>query len=166
MKELLAFVETNRVKSHDRFAAALCLLPHGLLASGSGFGEEVPIRVRDMLSGAEIAQLISTKTDWCTVLAMTCLPDGRLASGGEDGIIRIWDLASGTETDELHGHNNWVVGLCVLPSGRLASSSGDNTVRLWNLVTNTETNWAVMNRSSVYASWRTDDLHSPIRYWT
>jgi WD40 repeat protein len=72
------------------------------------------------------------------------LPDGRLASGSGDNVIRLWDVTTGAETARLNGQVHWVDALCVLPDGRLASGSQDTTIRLWDVKTGAET--ARLNR--------------------
>jgi hypothetical protein len=66
-----------------------------------------------------------------SVWALTALPDGRLASGGDDGAVRVWDLRSGKViSHELHRF--YVRALAVLPCGRLASASFDSTVKVFD----------------------------------
>lgn len=66
------------------------------------------------------------------VFAVTWLSDERIASGGRDAIIRIWDADSGHEVARLLGHEDYVWSLAVSPDGRrLFSGSGDGTVRIW-----------------------------------
>ena len=69
--------------------------------------------------------------------SVNCLavsPDGRwLASGGEDGIICVWDIGSGRRLKSMRGH-----GLhCTLEFSRdgtvLVSGCADNSVRVWDV---------------------------------
>ncbi len=62
-------------------------------------------------------------------------PDGAtLASGGDDGLIKTWDLATGVERLTLEGHTGAVRALAFAPDGKtLASGGSDGAVRLWNL---------------------------------
>lgn len=61
-------------------------------------------------------------------------PDGtRLATGGEEGLIQLWEPGAGASR-ELTGHHGPIRVLRFSPDGRrLASGSGDHTVRLWDL---------------------------------
>jgi WD40 repeat protein/predicted Ser/Thr protein kinase len=65
--------------------------------------------------------------------------DGRLASAGADGTVRVWDVAVGKELLTLKGHSGRVAGVAYSPDGRrLASAGADETVRVWDAVSGHE----------------------------
>ncbi len=76
----------------------------------------------------------------CEVEAVAVSPDGSLAaSGGADGIIKLWEPDKGREVAVLEGHTDIVCDLAFSPDGaRLASASDDRTVRLWSVATGRE----------------------------
>ncbi|MEQ8667861.1 MAG: protein kinase [Pirellulales bacterium] len=67
-------------------------------------------------------------------------PDGRrLASGGDDNTIKLWDVETGEEVSTLTGHAKGVRSVAFSPDGRrLASGGGDNTIKLWDVETGEE----------------------------
>ncbi|MGH3888567.1 MAG: WD40 repeat domain-containing protein [Pseudonocardiaceae bacterium] len=61
-----------------------------------------------------------------------------LATGHADGVVRLWDPATGTALRTLEGHSGWVRALAADPGGGwLASAGADGVVRLWDPATGT-----------------------------
>jgi WD40 repeat protein len=61
------------------------------------------------------------------------LTDGRLVSGSGDGVLRLWDMSSGTCMSTLTGHMGMVGCVLQLTDGRLVSGSFDRTLKLWDV---------------------------------
>ncbi|MGH3807075.1 MAG: TIR domain-containing protein [Pseudonocardiaceae bacterium] len=74
-----------------------------------------------------------------SVFAVVFSPDGRiLASGGEDQMVRLWNVADPAHPvplgQPLTGHTSTIRSVAFSADGRiLASGSDDQTVRLWNV---------------------------------
>ncbi|WP_026734639.1 NACHT domain-containing protein [Fischerella sp. PCC 9605] len=85
-------------------------------------------------TGANLIDCVFTKV-LGSVLAVGFSPDGKLlASGDYDGVVCLWEAASGREILTCKGHTNSVCAIAFSPDGQiLASSSADQTVRLWHV---------------------------------
>ena len=71
------------------------------------------------------------------VYGVTFSPDGRiLASAAEDGVIKLWDPASGQELRSIAAHSNCANDLSFSRDGRFLASAGcDQTVKIWDTAT-------------------------------
>jgi hypothetical protein len=71
----------------------------------------------------------------CNTVGWNCSAD-LVASGHNDGTVRLWDAVSGKAIRTLAGHAGAVMSVAFSPdSHTLASGSYDNTVRLWDIAT-------------------------------
>ena len=88
--------------------------------------------VRDVASGAELAALTGFDS---AVLDLAWSTDGtRIATGHEDGTVRVWNAGSGALQVLLVGHDGQAKRVTFSPDGsRLASSQGGQIVRVWAL---------------------------------
>ncbi|MCX5637545.1 MAG: protein kinase [Planctomycetota bacterium] len=71
------------------------------------------------------------------VLSVALSPDGkRIISGSEDGMIKVWDAATGIQMMTLCGHESFVNCVAVSLDGkRIVSGSKDGTIKVWDAET-------------------------------
>ncbi len=73
------------------------------------------------------------------LLSVAVSPDGRtLATGGQDNVVRLWDVVTGKERHQLKGHTNWVDSVTFSPDGISLASAGGDDLRLWDVATGRE----------------------------
>ena len=74
------------------------------------------------------------------VFAIAISPDGKfLASGGIDGKIRVWDLATPSRPRTLPGHRDLVKAIAFSKDGKTLASSGlDRAAKVWDVQTGRE----------------------------
>ena len=59
-----------------------------------------------------------------------------LASGGDDKIIKLWNIITGKIISNLEGHTGTVLSICLSSNGKtLVSGSEDEYIIVWNVVT-------------------------------
>ncbi|MEM7449606.1 MAG: hypothetical protein AAF355_15330, partial [Myxococcota bacterium] len=80
-----------------------------------------------------------TRNDPCIakVVSLAFSPRRRwIASGSEDGTIKLWIAATGACVGRFEGHKYAVTALAYSADGRqIASGSEDGTIKLWNVAT-------------------------------
>src|SRR5205807_28673 len=86
-------------------------------------------------------------------LAVAFDPTGRrVAAGGWDGSVTVWDAETGQREHTLLGHTDRVYAVAFAPDGkRLASGSKDSTARIWDVRSGTLLNVARGHRDRVMA---------------
>jgi WD40 repeat protein len=72
-------------------------------------------------------------SDFCDVVALS-RDNKLLAAACRNGILHVWDLATGKELAALIGHNGQILDLCFSDNGAMLVSAGtDGSVRLWDM---------------------------------
>ena len=86
------------------------------------------------LNGVCHQDLLTIKADSNQLWSVTWSPDGtRLATGGSEGTVKIWDAVQGHLLSTLSGHQGGVLAVAWSPDGRRIASGGqDNTVKIWD----------------------------------
>ena len=82
----------------------------------------------------------------------TFSPDGRhFLAGGDSGTLRLFDVKSGRQVQELVGHQGWAQQAVFTPDGKqVLSASMDGTLRLWELDTGKEVRKFVGHKGGVH----------------
>jgi WD40 repeat protein len=66
------------------------------------------------------------------VSCMCVISSTKLASGSEDGVVKIWDVTSGECLTTIKAHACTVHGIDVFLNGNIVTGSWDSTARIWD----------------------------------
>lgn len=145
---------TKRLRTRTERAYAFAFLPGGLLVvAGGNPGREGDVRIYNldakgkkigdatMLDGVEDPSVLVAKLADSddSMLCLAVSMDGkRLAAGGCDRIVRLWDLSAGPAKAKLlqsiENHADWVHDVAFSHDGKyLATASRDKTAKLWDV---------------------------------
>jgi WD40 repeat protein len=117
------------IETDGRRIRTLAFSPDGSRLAAAGSSQS--IRVLDTATG-ETVMTLSTRP--AMTYALLFIDNHRLATGGTDNRIWIWDLNSRQAVTQLVGHTGTVAALaCDSHGTTLVSGSYDTTVRIWNL---------------------------------
>ena len=133
----------HTLRGHTQPVGSVCLSPDGRRVLSAGGYDDHTIRLWEVASGAclrvfraeSAAPGVRGAAGTVRCRAVRFSPDGRFAiSGGEDGAVRVWELATGRCLSVLVGHRDAVYAVVFGPEARFAlSASVDGTVRRWEL---------------------------------
>jgi WD40 repeat protein len=93
-------------------------------------GLDRTLHVVDNTTFATVADLVAD----APLQALAFAPGTQaLVSGGRDGMLSVWDVASKRRVMHLKAHDDWVLAVAVSPVGKLiATASADRHVRVWD----------------------------------
>jgi WD40 repeat protein len=94
---------------------------------------DASLRLWDLKSGTQIGE--DWRDGYSGVWSMALSPNGEIvASGCNDGKVRLWDVETRKVICKLTGHSNVVCALCWRADGeRVASGSWNGTARVWDV---------------------------------
>jgi WD40 repeat protein len=147
----------KRVHTRAERTYALVFLPDGKLAVAGGRpGQEGDVKIYNLdggtpktENGVAILDGVNDKTVMVkelletddSVLCLAASADGKkLAAGGCDRLVRVWDLSKGYADAKLdqtiENHADWVFGVVIAPDNKhLLTCSRDKTAKVWDLST-------------------------------
>lgn len=138
----LALVESptsgqGNPKAKPKPGAPLVHDPADLPKAGEPLSIRTPVQRPGPLKGVRSWTIETKRHRWYpTILALS--PNAKhLATGGYDGIIRIWEVETGNFERALVGHDSYVYGLAWSPDGNYLASAGsfNATARVWDMKT-------------------------------
>jgi WD40 repeat protein len=141
----------RRIFTRAERAHAMLFLPDGkLVVAGGRPGQEGDVRIYDInagkpkdFGGVPAVDGVNDKTVFLkeliqvedSILALAISADGKkIAAGGTDRMVRVWDIATGKLEHAVENHADWILGVAFTPDGKaLVTASRDKTAKVWDL---------------------------------
>ncbi len=141
----------KRIFTRAERAWNMLFLPDGkLVVAGTRPGQEGDVRIYDINAGKPtmhggvpsvdgvndkkvlVKDLLQVED---AIHGLALSSDGKkLAAGGTDRILRVWDTATWKLEHGIENHADWIFGLAFSPDGKyIASASRDKTAKVWDL---------------------------------
>jgi tricorn protease-like protein len=107
--------------------------PPSKTGGGSAYGSYPTAGLRELLAPALLTDKTVLQVS-SPVSSVAFSSDGKmLASGCDDGIIRLWDPANGQELRTITGHSGPVYSVAFSPDGKILASASLYRVDLWDI---------------------------------
>jgi WD40 repeat protein len=141
----------RRVFTRAERALAMAYLPDGkLVVAGARHGQEGDVRIYNIdggtpkdFGGVPAVDGVNDKTVMLKELlqvddaiwAIAISKDGKkIAAGGCDRMVRVFNVADGKVEHSVENHADWVLGIAFTPDGKgLITASRDKTAKVWDL---------------------------------
>jgi WD40 repeat protein len=141
----------RRVFTRAERALAMQFLPDGkLVVAGARHGQEGDVRIYNIDGGTAkdyggvpsvdgvhdkavfLKELVQVDD---SIWALAVSNDGKkIAAGGCDRMVRVFDVASGKMEHAIENHADWILGVAFTPDGKaLVTGSRDKTAKVWDL---------------------------------
>lgn len=167
-EEVQRFIE--RVNNFElQVLAPVAYSPSGEMIVGTRLGD---LKIFDVNTG-RLVRTLETGTN-ALVNSIAFSRDGRwIMAGGEDHLLRIWELTSGQQMLTLTGHLAEITSAGFSQDGRLAISGGrDGMVKVWRIADGSELitmvgfhdgEWIALTPDGYYAASPKGDTHLNVR---
>jgi WD40 repeat protein len=150
--DVAAGKQVQEWKGPNSFTCAVRFSPDGktLAAAGYESGPGNAIYLYEVATGKELPKLAGHPSGGIRRLVFT--PDGKqLISGGFDGTVRLWDLATRKELRQIKVEAGTVYSLALSPDGQTVATAGRDGLRLWDLATGKDQPRDEMNKHGCVA---------------
>ena len=139
-----SYVQRTQFTQHRGPVYVAQFSPDGRQVATAGYDRRVLLWNPDEVQPPDVARRLDGSPDLPSpfvelgthagpVRGLSFRPDGRtLASGGQDNVIRLWNLSDATPLAELRGHASHVRDCVYSPDGQFLLSAGrDQQIKLW-----------------------------------
>lgn len=121
-------------------AAVLAVEPLRLQPMPLTIEPGAPMSLRSLVTQPPVARgalswTVESRNHRGYTYSLALSPDGKeVVTGGVDGTIRVWDVATGELARMMVGHDSYVMSVSWSPCGNVIASAGyyDGTARLWD----------------------------------
>lgn len=123
------------LSKHQDGATFITFSPNGKFLAVTGRDRKIKIWQRENDRQSSKFRLYQTLNEVDTVFSLQFSPDSQhLVSGGDENVIKFWNIADGKLIKTFKGHGDTVTSLSLSPDGKvLASASLDKSLKLWSL---------------------------------